>query len=201
MSDYWNEIYSSRGDAQRSWTEASPSTSLELLGALSVSASESVIDIGAGESQLVDALREQSFLDLTVLDLSRAALDVTRRRFAPDALEVIEADVTSWSPARKYDVWHDRAVLHFLSPADAQRYSSTVRDALRPGGGVVIGTFALGGPTTCSGLPVTRYDAAALSELLGDEFEVVRALQRTHHTPWGAEQPFQWIAARRHRRE
>ena len=201
MSDYWNGIYSSRSTDERSWSETTPSTSLELLTSLGVSSSDSVIDIGAGESELVDALRERDFHDLSVLDLSRTALDATRRRFANDDLAVIEADVTSWNPPRQYDVWHDRAVLHFLSPSNAQRYSSTLRDALYPGGGVVIGTFALDGPTTCSGLPVTRYGANTLSELLGEEFVVVRELEVVHRTPWGGEQPFQWIAARRHGHE
>jgi len=197
MSQHWNDAYQSRGVEERSWTESVPSTSLALLDVLQVSPRESLIDIGAGESPLVDHLLVRGFTDLSVLDISSRALAVTRERVGSGHVEALEADVTAWQPSRAYDVWHDRAVLHFLSPDDARRYARTLRDALAPGGAVVIGVFAPDGPASCSGLAVTRYNAEDLAALLGQEFELVDQRRLRHRTPWGSEQSFQWIAARR----
>ena len=200
MSEHWNVVYSTRSVAERSWSEPVPTVSLELLDVLGVTSEDSVIDIGAGESEFVGHLRLRGFSDLTVLDLADAALDVTRERVGYQNVITVQADVTAWQPTRRYDAWHDRAVLHFLSPIDAQRYATTVRQALAPGGVVVIGVFAPDGPESCSGLPVNRYSAHDLSALLGEEFDIVTQRHVRHHTPWDSEQSFQWIAARRHER-
>lgn len=197
MSEHWNVVYSTRSVAERSWSEPVPTVSLELLDVLGVTSEDSVIDIGAGESEFVGHLLLRGFSDLTVLDLADAALDVTRERVGYQNVITVQADVTAWQPTLRYDAWHDRAVLHFLSPIDAQRYATTVRQALAPGGVVVIGVFAPDGPESCSGLPVNRYSAHDLSALLGEEFDIVTQRQVRHHTPWGSEQSFQWIAARR----
>jgi trans-aconitate methyltransferase len=196
MSEHWNGVYATRGVDERSWSEPEPATSLELLEVLGVTPRDSIIDIGAGESELVDYLRVRGFTDLSVLDLSSTALGATRERVGHDNVVTIEADVTTWHPARHYDVWHDRAVLHFLSAPDAQRYAATLRDALSAGGAVVIGVFAPDGPESCSGLAVTRYGAEDLAALLGEEFRIVTERRVRHRTPWGTEQSFQWIAAR-----
>jgi trans-aconitate methyltransferase len=200
MSEHWNDVYATRGVDERSWSEPEPTTSLELLEVLGVAPGDSLIDIGAGESQLVDHLLARGFTDLSILDLSATALAATRERMSHENVVTVEANVTTWHPTRHYDVWHDRAVLHFLSPPDALRYVSTLRDALFPGGAVVIGVFAPDGPESCSGLPVTRYGAEDLAALLGEEFRVVTERRVRHRTPWGTEQPFQWVAARRSER-
>jgi trans-aconitate methyltransferase len=200
MSEHWNNVYATRGVDERSWSETEPTTSLELLDELGVTPRDSILDIGAGESELVDHLRARGFTDLSVLDLSGTALGATRERIGHDNVVTIEADVTTWHPTRSYDVWHDRAVLHFLSAPDALRYASTLRDALSPSGAVVIGVFAPDGPESCSGLAVTRYGADDLAALLGEEFRIVTERRVRHRTPWGSEQSFQWIAARRDER-
>lgn len=201
MSTHWNEVYDTRATDEVSWFQPAPTTSLELLDLLHVEPSEAVVDVGAGDGTLVDQLRTSGFRDLTILDLSSSALARTVARLGPDALEVVEvveADVTTWSPTRRYDLWHDRAVLHFLDPPGARRYVKTLRDALSPRGALIIGVFAPDGPSSCSGLPVTRYGAEELRELLGADFDVIGQRRVTHVTPWGADQSFQWVAARRH---
>jgi hypothetical protein len=138
--------------------------------------------------------------DLSILDLAATALAATRERIGYENVVTVEADVTTWHPTRHYDVWHDRAVLHFLSAPDALRYAGTLREALSPGGAVVIGVFAPDGPESCSGLPVTRYGAEDLAALLGEEFRIVTERRVRHRTPWGTDQSFQWVAARRNER-
>ena len=197
MSQHWNDVYETKAADQLSWTEDSPATSLELLDLLGVTPSASLIDVGAGTSHLVDALSARGFRDLSILDVSAAALAATLARPGLSAAAAIEADVTTWQPTRRYDVWHDRAVLHFVDPTRAELYAAALRAALAADAKVVIGVFAPDGPDSCSGLAVTRYDAADLARLLGEEFVVVQE-RRTHHlTPWGTDQSFQWIAARR----
>lgn len=200
MSEHWNGVYATRGVDERSWSEPEPTTSLELLDVLGVTPRDSIIDIGAGESELVDRLRARGCTDLSILDLSATALAATRERIGHENVVTVEADVTTWHPTRHYDVWHDRAVLHFLSAPDALRYAGTLREALSPGGAVVIGVFAPDGPESCSGLPVTRYSAEDLAALLGEEFRVVTKRRVRHRTPWGTDQSFQWVAARRNER-
>lgn len=197
VSNHWNDVYETKSADQLSWFEDAPTTSLELLDLLGVTPPEALIDVGAGTSQLVDSLRARGFSDLTILDVSAAALSATLARPGLEGVAAIEADVTTWRTTRLYDVWHDRAVLHFIEPARAELYAATLCAALAPDAKVVIGVFAPDGPDSCSGLPVTRYGAADLARLLGEGFVVVEE-RRTHHlTPWGADQSFQWVAARR----
>ncbi len=197
MSDHWNAVYASRSDQEVSWFETEPSTSLELLDLLGVSPADSVLDVGGGRSTLVDRLAERGHRDLSVLDLSDTALAAVSSRLAPGAVRTIVADVTTWRPTRRFDVWHDRATLHFLDAEHVGAYVATLHDALSLHGGVVLGVFAPDGPDSCSGLPVTRYDAAGLTTLLGEQFTVVHQRRTSHTTPWGSRQSFQWIAARR----
>ena len=197
MSEHWNEVYESRGVDQRNWSEPEPTTSLELLDVLGVTPGDSLIDIGAGESTLADQLLARGFSDLSILDVSSTALAATRERAGHEKVMTVLADVTTWRPSRDFDVWHDRAVLHFLSPPDAQRYARALRGALSAHGSVIIGVFSPDGPETCSGLPVTRCGADELAELLGPGFRRVDERRVLHLTPWGGEQSFQWLAARR----
>lgn len=195
---HWEAIYSGAGDpAALSWHQISPLLSLQLIGYLGVPHDAAVIDVGGGASTLVAALRERGYRDITVLDVSATALEMARRRAGEDAAHWLVADVLAWAPDRHYDLWHDRAVLHFLvDPADRKRYLRTLRAALRPGGHAVIGTFAPEAPDRCSGLPVQRYDSEELLRLLGDDFEPLATRREVHHTPGGVAQPFAWIAVR-----
>ena len=152
-----------------------------------------MIDIGGGDSRLVDHLVARGLRCVTVLDVSRTALDRARARLGDQAAKVtwIEADVTgSWGTA-PVDIWHDRAVFHFLTEAeDRRRYVAHVRESVKPGGAVIIGTFAPDGPERCSGLPVRRYDAAGIGAELGEMFTLVETIADQHRTPGGTQQSF-----------
>lgn len=161
---------------------------------------DAVIDIGAGASTLVDDLVGRGFRDVTVLDVSGAALAVSKARLGDRAENCswIEADITAWQPVRQYDVWHDRAVFHFMTSQPQQdAYLSALRAGTRTGSLVIMGTFALDGPEKCSGLPVQRYRPETLQRRLGAEFVVVDQARESHRTPWGSEQKFTFAALRR----
>ena len=195
---HWAEVYRTRPADQVSWFEAEPITSLALIDLLVPGHDADVVDVGGGASALVDVLVARGFPHVTVVDIAGTGLAAARSRIGADArVSWVEADVRTWVPDRAYGLWHDRAVLHFLAGADVLAYRRTLDAALAPDGAVVLGAFAPGGPTHCSGLPVTRYDAAGLAAVLGDGFTTVAARCQVHVTPGGVEQPFTWVAARR----
>ena len=192
---HWENIYGSKAEAQVSWFQETATTSLELLHHPSVTRDSAIIDVGGGASRLADALLDRGHTDLTVLDLSGAALAAARKRLGARAAAVrwIEADITQWTPSTAYDAWHDRAVLHFLTEeADRAAYLRALRRGVKPGGLVVIASFALDGPEKCSNLPVQRYSPETLAALLGPEFKPLDSRTETHRTPGGNEQKFQF---------
>ncbi len=198
--DHWENVYTSKGENEVSWFQESPATSLELLELVGARPSSAVVDIGGGASRLVDALLARGFEDVTVLDLSGAALRAARARLGEEGVNAkwITADVTLWQPSRIYDVWHDRAAFHFLTDAgDQAAYVRRLRQALRPGGHAVIATFAPDGPEKCSGLPVARHSAESLGALLGQDVVLVDSRRREHRTPWQSVQKFQFSTFRR----
>ena len=162
---HWENVYQIKAERDVSWFEESPTISLDLIHATGVKPDASIIDIGGGTSRLVDTLLDEGFKVITVLDISEKALATSKARLGTRAAHVqwVVADITTWEPSQTYDVWHDRAVLHFLTdPKDRAAYAERVLRAVRPGGHVIIGTFAPDGPEWCSGLPVVRHDAASL---------------------------------------
>ena len=190
---HWENIYSTKGEAEVSWFQETPTPSLELLALVGARPTSAIADIGGGASRLVDCLLEKGFERITVLDLSAEALAVARKRLGEKAGEVkwIVADATRWEPPRLYDVWHDRATFHFLTNEEEQRaYIDRLKRGLRVGGHVIIGTFAPDGPEKCSGLPVARHSAESLAALLGEAFTLVDSRRHEHITPWGATQKF-----------
>jgi hypothetical protein len=194
---HWDAAYRDRRSDGVSWYQPSPATSIELIHALGLSRETAIVYVGGGASRLVDVLLDEGFSDVSVLDVSGVAMAEVRRRVGPTAATLIRADLLAWTPPRRYGLWHDRAVLHFLvDPAARNRYVEVVHLALKPGGYVVIGVFAPDGPERCSGLPVVRYSADSLSELLGPDFEVVAHRRDEHVTPAGVIQPFTWLTAR-----
>src|SRR6056297_837906 len=200
---HWDEVYGARSEDALTWFEATPAVSLDLVCDY-LQPGEPFIDIGAGASRLVDALLEEGFGPLAVLDLSGAALDVSRQRLGPrgDDIAWIEADITTWQPDRGYAVWHDRAVFHFLTGAGARAgYARALSDGLRPGGIAIIATFGDDGPELCSGLPVVRYApeelAQKLDRLLPGQFEMLEARRHMHITPKGNRQSFQYSVFRK----
>ena len=197
-AEHWDTVYGSKRPDELSWFQGRPETSLRLLSRFAP-AGGSVIDVGAGESYLADALLDAGWPDVTVLDVSREAVAAVRSRLGdrPGASFVV-TDLLEWQPDRQYDAWHDRAVLHFLTErAQQARYRDVSATALRPGGVAVLGTFAPDGPTTCSGLPTCRYDAPMLSALCGSNFALEHHEREEHRTPRGAVQPFTWVVLRR----
>lgn len=191
---HWDKVYSTKSPEQVSWRQARPDVSLELIGSVDLRRGAAVVDVGAGASTLVDHLLEQGFAP-TVVDISHAALEHSRSRLGARADEVrwVVADVTKCKPQAQFDLWHDRAVLHFLIERDDQQaYAACLRAALRSGGHAIIAGFAPGGPQKCSGLPVVQHDAMSLTALLGQNFEQIHTRSETHFTPSGAEQAFRY---------
>jgi ubiquinone/menaquinone biosynthesis C-methylase UbiE len=183
-----------------SWYQSHPDTSLSLIRSCQIEKNAALIDVGAGASVLVDHLLDEGYLDVTVLDIAKAALDLSRRRLGARADQVRwqVADVTEFLPDRSYDLWHDRAVLHFLTDPELRAaYRAALEQALLPGGHLVVGTFAMDGPTKCSGLEIVQYDAAKLLDLLGPEFILREEQKEAHVTPAGAIQQFAWFVLQR----
>ena len=192
---HWQNVYQTKGERDVSWFQEVPTISLDLIRATGVGPDASIIDIGGGASRLVDALVRGGFRSISVLDVSDKALTTSRERLGPRAKNVtwIAADVTAWHPDNTYDVWHDRAAFHFLTEqADRAAYAECVRNAVRPGGHIIIGTFALDGPERCSGLPVLRHDATSIGEVLGRAFKLIENRRHDHQTPGGSMQRFQF---------
>src|SRR6202158_1558720 len=197
---HWETVYTTKGENEVSWFQENPAPSLELIDLVGSASASAIVDIGGGASRLVDSLVARGFNRVTVLDISEAALEATRARLDQRASQVqwIVADVTKWCPMQTFDVWHDRAAFHFLTEsADKAAYVSRLKAAVKPGGCVIIGTFAPDGPERCSGLPVNRYDAASLAAELGKGFRLIDARRHEHATPWGAIQPFQFCVFQR----
>jgi SAM-dependent methyltransferase len=195
LKAHWDSAYRTKGEHGVSWFEESPAVSLDLIHAAGVSAEASIIDIGGGASRLVDALLDEGFKAVSVLDLSGEALEKSKARLGARGAKVrwVVADVTTWEPSQTYDVWHDRATFHFLTDErDRAAYGERVLRAVRPGGHVIIGTFALDGPERCSGLRVMRHDAASLARTLGSSFRLVESRDHSHQTPMGMTQRFQF---------
>lgn len=194
-AQHWDDVFRTRKPESVSWYQDNPATSLRLIE----DTPGSVIDVGAGVSTLVDRLLDAGRTDVTVLDVSEAALAATRGRLgdASDRVTFEVADILNWDPGRQFDVWHDRAAFHFLTdPAHQRRYVDLVTDAVAANGILVLGTFAEDGPTRCSGLPTARYSAADLATLFSARFTLEHHEREPHRTPSGATQVFTWVTLR-----
>ena len=197
-TSHWERVYDSKAPAEVSWFQREADLSLELIHKAAPSLDSAIIDVGAGASTLVDGLIRMGYHQITLLDVSATALRHTQQRLVntlPEAADSVvwrHADVlTAALRASSFDVWHDRAVFHFLTDASDRRdYVKQVRDALRHGGYLLVATFADDGPTRCSGLDVQRYSPAALHSEFGPDFRPVEDRREEHHTPWEAIQAF-----------
>lgn len=190
---HWQTVYQTKSSTDVSWYQFVPNRSLELIKSAAMLPEAAILDVGGGDCTLVDNLLAAGFTDITVLDISSAALDSAKSRLGAAAGGVvwIAADITDWQPVRRFDLWHDRAVFHFLvDPTLRRRYLGVLQAALVPGGHVVIATFGPEGPTRCSGLDVQRYSVAELSAVLGSCFRLIRSHLDVHLTPAGREQQF-----------
>lgn len=192
---HWDSIYSTKQATEVSWYQAHPQLSLNLIRrAANNDPAAAIIDVGGGASTLVDHLLDEQFNNVTVLDISANALLAAQARLGERSSQVtwMETDATTADlPVNHFDIWHDRAVFHFLTDArDRRRYVQTVTRAIKLGGTVIVSTFAADGPTRCSGLEVARYSPAQLHSEFGDRFRLLQHYQETHHTPFGTEQKF-----------
>ena len=198
---HWETIYRTKDVHEVSWFQSEARRSLDLITRICPDRSAPIIDVGAGASVLVDNLLEANYQDLSVLELSETALKISRDRLGADSAKVkwIRADVLRAElDEGAYAVWHDRAVFHFLTKAtDRQTYVEQVRRAVRPGGHVLVATFAEDGPDHCSGLPVVRYSAEGLHSEFGNDFQLIKSEHEDHRTPRGAEQSFLYCLCRR----
>lgn len=198
---HWEKVYSTKAATEVSWFQPHAERSLKLIRDAGVSATARIIDVGGGASTLVDDLLDAGYRDITILDLSATALDIARTRLGLRATAVrwweadlLEADL----PVQAYDVWHDRAVFHFLTaPEDRRSYVRQVLRAVRPGGLVIVATLAEDGPAQCSGLDVMRYTASGLHAEFGEPFVLLTHASEAHHTPAGRVQQFTWCLCRR----
>lgn len=197
---HWQGVYEKNAPDRVSWYQAEPRLSLALIARAGIRPDARVVDVGGGASVLVDRLIDRGFADITVLDIAESALARSRARLGPRAERVrwVVADVTGWRPEGSFDLWHDRAVFHFLTEAaDRARYVEALRAALAPGGHAIVATFALDGPERCSGLPVVRYGPESLLAELGPGFTLVASEREEHVTPAGRVQPFTYALFRR----
>ncbi len=198
--DHWEGVYATRPSTDVSWYERDPATSLRLVEQVAATPSAAVVDVGAGASLLVDGLLARGFTDLTVLDISGHALSEVRERLGKGAqgITFLQQDLLTWTPVRQYDIWHDRAVFHFVTaPTDRNRYVEIAASAIRSGGSLVLATFALDGPVQCSGLDVSRCSAQDLAEAFSASFALAHQEREEHVTPDGIIQPFTWAVLRR----
>jgi SAM-dependent methyltransferase len=199
-AQHWDRVYTTRNPSEVSWYEREPAMSLRLIESIAAGRPLSVLDVGGGASMLVDRLAARSFTDVTVLDVSSRVLEAVRDRLGGKrpGISLVAGDVLTWNTRRTYDVWHDRAVFHFLTdPSDRVRYVDVAERATAGDGHLILGTFAEDGPERCSDLPVSRYSAPGLLELFSRSFTLVAREREEHVTPSGAVQPFTWVVLRR----
>jgi 2-polyprenyl-3-methyl-5-hydroxy-6-metoxy-1,4-benzoquinol methylase len=198
---HWQQVYETKAAADVSWYQEHPELSLAFIEGTGIALDAAIIDVGAGASTLLDHLVAKNYTDITLLDISDSALDVARVRMGATTARLtwLVGDITTLPlENHRYDVWHDRAVFHFLTdPVQQQRYVEQVLHAVKPGGHVIVATFALDGPQKCSGLNTARYDAASLHGIFGNHFDLIDSTHETHTTPWETEQRFVYCYCRK----
>lgn len=193
---HWENAWLAKQAHEVSWYQEVPQISLSMIKNAGLDYDAPLIDVGGGASLLVDHLLQAGYRDITVLDISRAALEQARQRLGNLAHSVnwIEADITRFTPDRRFALWHDRAVFHFLLEADErERYVEALHRGLRPGGQVIIAPFALDGPRKCSGLDIVQYDAEGLMSILGSNMHLLEQRVDEHRTPTGITQKFSFF--------
>jgi len=190
---HWENIYTTKELENCSWFQPTPITSLEFIEQSEISKSSKIIDIGGGDSFLTDSLLEKGYMDITVLDISEAALERAKQRLGDKANQVkwIVGDAVSFVPSEKYDLWHDRAAFHFLTDQnDVNNYAITAKNAFQETGVLIIGTFSENGPKKCSGIEIKQYSVEGLSKVFENDFKRLKCLNVDHATPFNTTQNF-----------
>ena len=196
--NHWDTVYKTKDPNQRSWTEDVPKTSLEFIHSFHLKKSSKIIDVGGGDSKLVDYLLEEGFKNITVLDISEAALDRAKKRLGKKASKInwVISDVTKFNPDSTFDVWHDRATFHFLTTKNqVAKYLHAARRSVK--GYLTIGTFSENGPDKCSGLETKQYSEQTLTAELQNGFEKLRCITEDHKTPFDTKQNFLFCSFKR----
>ena len=197
---HWENIYRTKQTNEASWFQSTPVTSLGFLKELNIPITAKIIDIGGGDSLLVDHMLNLGYKDITVLDISETAIDKSKKRLGEYARQVkwIVADITTFHPAEKYDFWHDRATFHFLTQdSEVETYIETVERNLQPNGVLVIGTFSEQGPEKCSGIPIKQYSEKTMTERLKAFFLKIKCISVDHKTPFDTIQHFVFCSFRK----
>jgi SAM-dependent methyltransferase len=198
--NHWQRVYDRREPQEMSWYEPAGEISLALIQEAQLPADAAIIDAGGGTSKLAGQLLEAGYTDITVADISPQALQRAQLELTDaERIHWVQADLRSHNFGRRYDLWHDRAVFHFMAdPTDREHYLATLRTSLLPGGHLILATFGPDGPTRCSALHVTRYSTDQLAALLRPDFKLVSSHQTEHATPSGATQQFVYAHLRRY---
>ncbi|GAA4806598.1 class I SAM-dependent methyltransferase [Litoribaculum gwangyangense] len=195
---HWETVYETKNPDQVSWTQEIPQTSLEFIHSFGLKKTAKIIDVGGGDSKLVDFLLDEGFENISVLDISSAALEKAKNRLGEKANKVnwIVSDILEFEPNNTFDVWHDRATFHFLTATDQiKKYMKTVRKSVN--GFLIIGTFSQNGPKKCSGLEIKQYDEEMLTAELKDGFDKIKCATENHLTPFGTSQNFLFCSFKR----
>jgi 2-polyprenyl-3-methyl-5-hydroxy-6-metoxy-1,4-benzoquinol methylase len=190
---HWENVYDTKNDNEVSWYEETPTTSLSLISDLNLNKDAVIIDVGGGNSNLIEKLQQQEFSNLSVLDISNKALERTRYKLRQKAkyIQWIVSDILDFQPNHQYDVWHDRAVFHFLTESeDIDNYVQLVSQSIKKNGFFILATFSKSGPLKCSGLEISQYDKETLLDLFNAEFNLIKSFEEVHHTPFDSEQNF-----------
>ena len=191
--EHWENVFATKQENEVSWFQKLPQTSLDFISKLNISKQSKIIDIGGGDSYLIDALLEQGFENVTLLDISSKAIERIKTRLGTKADKVtfIVADILDFMPTESYDFWHDRASFHFLTEQNQiEKYASLVSKAIAKNGKMVIGTFSENGPKKCSGLDITQYSESKIKAVFESEFQLIECITEDHQTPFDTFQNF-----------
>ena len=190
---HWENVYEKKSDDEVSWYEETPATALSLITDLNLNKDAVIIDVGGGNSNLIEKLQQQGFSKLSVLDISKKGLERTKYKLEQKAEKVqwIVSDILDFQPNQQYDLWHDRAVFHFLTESeDIDSYVELVSQSVKKNGYFILATFSKSGPLKCSGLEISQYDKQTLLDLFNTEFNLIKSFEEVHHTPFNSEQNF-----------
>jgi SAM-dependent methyltransferase len=196
MKQHWNHIFATKSPKEVSWTQPKPEPSLTLIQGLQLPLDARILEMGGGSSLLPDFLIKMGFQDITVVDISAEALNISKERVDSSSVQWVESDMRDFTPEGSYDLWHDRAAFHFLTePDDIANYVAKVEESVK--GYLIIGAFSENGPLKCSGLPVSRYSEESLQDLFKNSFETIETFTLDHTTPFDTQQNFVFGVFRR----
>ncbi|MFN3752541.1 class I SAM-dependent methyltransferase [Flavobacterium sp.] len=197
---HWENVFANKNPNEVSWTQKYPTTSMNYLESLNLSKTANIIDIGGGDSKLVDALLEKGYQNIWVLDISEFALEKSKKRLGDKASLVhwIVSDITEFQPEVTFDFWHDRAVFHFLTEQESiNKYVTIINKAMADNGNFLLGTFSENGPLKCSGLEIKQYSETTMEQTFQENFEVIKCFTENHTTPFNTTQNFQFCGFRK----